>query len=277
VSVQLLAVLVNAALAVMKFSVGTIAGSRALVDDAFNSTGDVVTTCIAYFAFRYGLKPPDADHHYGHGNAEALAGLLIGATICATGIFICADGVLGAFSQHEAPQALALWGAGVTAVVKEFLCRISLRVGKRTNSPTLLASARDHRADVFAALIVFVGVALARLGWPMFDPIAGVAIGLYIFFLGHAPLHSNLAILMHQSPPELDRLAAHEAAKVPGVNRVGLVRVQPLGGSLRMDMVLLVDGGLTVAEAHEIAHEAEKTVMRAVQHVKEVHVHVEPV
>lgn len=277
-SIQLLAVLVNVALAVMKFTVGTLAGSQALIADAFNSTGDVVATFVAWLAFRYGAKPPDADHHYGHANAEALAGLLIGGTICATGIFIFTDGVraLIAAQSHPAPETLALWGAGATAVVKEALCRVSLTVGRKTNSPTLLASARDHRADVFASLVALLGIFVARLGYPIFDPIAAAAIGVYIFLLGFSPVRSNAAILMHQSPPELDRLAAHEAAKVPGVARVTQVRVQPLGGSHRMDMVLEVVGTLTVAEAHVIAHRVEQQVIASMPNVHEVHVHVEP-
>lgn len=277
-SVQLVAVLVNVALAVMKFTVGTLAGSQALIADAFNSTGDVVATSVAWMAFRYAAKPPDADHHYGHANAEALAGLLIGATICATGIFICTDGVRALIAGHHkpAPETLALWGAGVTAVVKEALCRVSLTVGRRNNSPTLLASARDHRADVFASLVALLGILIARLGYPIFDPIAASVIGVYIFLLGFAPLRTNIAILMHESPKELDQLALDAASKVQGVVRVTQVRVQPLGGSHRMDMVLLVTGGLTVREAHEIAHRAEERVIAAVPNVLEVHVHVEP-
>ena len=273
-----MAVLVNIALAVMKFTVGTIALSQALIADAFNSTGDVVATFVAWMAFRYGAKPPDADHHYGHANAEALAGLLIGGTICATGIFIFTDGVraLLAGQSHPAPETLALWGAAVTAVVKEALCRVTLSAGRRTNSPILLASARDHRADVFASLVALLGILVARMGYPIFDPIAAALIGIYIFLLGFSPVRSNAAILMHQSPLELDRLAAHEAAKVEGVTKVTQVRVQPLGGSYRMDMVLAVDGMLTVEQAHAIAHTAERVVIAAVPNVHEVHVHVEP-
>ena len=277
-SVQLLAVLINVALAVMKFTVGTVAASHALIADAFNSTGDVVATFVAWLAFRYGAKPPDDDHHYGHANAEALAGLLIGGTICATGVFICTDGMRASLAEreHVAPEALALWGAGVTAVVKEMLYRVSHRVGVVTSSPTLLASANDHRADVVAALVALVGVWIARSGFPQFDAIAAIAIGIYIFFLGLEPLRSNLGILMHAAPPHLDKRAAEVAARIPGVVMVRQVRVQPLGGMFRMDMVLTVSSALTVGTAHAIAHAVEDAIRQGVDNVIEVHVHVEP-
>jgi cation diffusion facilitator family transporter len=278
VSVQLAALLVNIALALMKFVVGSLANSKALLADGFNSAGDVVTTFVAWIAFRYGMKPPDEDHHYGHANAEALAGLLIGGMLCATGTFILITGILSVAEEiaPEGPGALAMWAAALTAAVKVVLYRASMRVGRKTNSPTLLASARDHRADVVSGLVAFAGIWIARSGWPEVDPIAAGLIGVYIFWLGIEPVRSNTAILMHGAPPQLAGEAARIAAEVQGVVAVGSVRVLPTGGLYRMDMSLEVDGKLTVTEAHEIAHRAEAAVLNRTPLVTEVHVHVEP-
>lgn len=277
-SVQLAALLVNFGLAVLKFTVGSLAHSKALIADAFNSAGDVLATFVAWLAFRYGRKPPDDDHHYGHANAEALAGLLIGGMLCATGAFICINGVLALIEDHERvePGGLALWAAAFTAIVKELLYRVSMRVGKRENSPTLLASARDHRADVVSSLVALVGIWIARSGWPQVDFVAAVLIGLYIFWLGFEPVRSNTAILMHEAPPDLARRAAEIASGVEGVTEVGSVRVLPTGGLYRMDMTLRVHGALTVTAAHEIAHRAEAAILEQVKLVTEVHLHVEP-
>jgi cation diffusion facilitator family transporter len=278
VSVQLIALLTNIGLAVMKFVVGTLAGSRALIADAFNSAGDVVATFVAWVAFRYGRKPADKDHHYGHQNAEALAGLLLGGMLCATGAFICIDGILS-LSHLEAPkppESIALWAAGATALIKAVLYHFSIKVGRRTNSPTLLASARDHGADVISGLVAMGGIWVATHGFPRFDAIAGALIGAYIFYLGFQPLQSNTAILMHQAPPELGGAAARVAKAVDGIVEVRQVRVQPLGGSYRMDMTVQVDRHLTVENAHRIAHTAEAEIRRTIANVTEVHMHVEP-
>jgi cation diffusion facilitator family transporter len=278
VSVQLAALLANIGLALMKFIVGSLARSRALIADAFNSAGDVVATFVAWIAFRYGMKPPDEDHHYGHANAEALAGLLIGGMLCATGAFICINGILSLVEERvrEAPDSAALYAAGLTAFVKEVLYRVSMRVGRKTNSPTLLASARDHRADVVSSLVALGGIWIARSGYPEVDSIAACLIGLYIFWLGFDPVQGNTAILMHGAPPELARDAGRIAAAVDGVVAVRTVRVLPTGGQYRMDMTLEVRGELTVTAAHEIAHRAEDAILEKVPLVTEVHVHVEP-
>ncbi len=277
-SVQLIALLTNIGLALMKFSVGSVAGSRALIADAFNSAGDVVATFVAWIAFRYGMKPADEDHHYGHQNAEALAGLLLGGMLCATGAFICIGGILS-IAQLEAPappRSLAIWAAGLTAVIKAVLYRVSIKVGRRTNSPTLLASARDHGADVVSGLVALVGIWVATHGFPRFDAIAGALIGIYIFYLGFEPVRSNTAILMHQAPPELAEAAAMAARTVDGVVEVRQVRVQPLGGSYRMDMIVQVDAKITVESAHRFSHAAEAEILKTIPHVTEVHMHVEP-
>ena len=274
----MIALLCNVALAALKFVVGSLAQSRALIADGFNSAGDVLATFVAWFAFRVGQAPPDANHPYGHQNAETLAGLLVGGMICATGGFVFVDGLQAvlARTELETPGLLAIWAAAFTAVVKETLYRVSMRAGRRTNSPTLLASARDHRADVGCSLVVVAGDLVARAGHPIFDPLAGMVIGVWVFWLGIHPVRQNLAVLMHESHPRLARAAAEAASTVPGVVRVGQVRVHPLGGQYRMDLVLEVDGQMSVAAAHAIAHEVERTIRAGVEHVNEVHVHVEP-
>lgn len=278
VSIQLIALLTNILLALLKFIVGTMAGSRALVADAFNSAGDVIATFVAWLAFRVGRIPPDANHPYGHANAEALAGLLIGAMLVATGAFITIDSLKGLLSERmpAPPEQLALWAAGITAVTKEVLYRVSMAEGRRTNSPTLLSSARDHRADVLSASVALVGIWISRLGPTWFDAAAGAVIGLYIFWLGFRPVRGNIAILMQEAQPELLRAARSAAEAETGVRHVVQVRALPTGGHYQMDMIIQVDGALAVERAHEIAHRVEDAVLAAVPFVREVHVHVEP-
>jgi cation diffusion facilitator family transporter len=275
----LFTVLVNLALAILKFTVGHLAHSRALIADAFNSAGDVLATSVAWIAFRYGSAPPDEDHPYGHGNAEALAGLLIGGMICATGAFITIDGIqaqLGTSDELVVPDRTALWAAGITIAVKLGLFVLATRVGRKDNSPTLLASARDHRADVVTGSVALIGIWLAQLGMPQFDAVAGIVIGIYIFWLGLDPVRANLDILMLREPPELGARAREIAASVSDVHSVREVRVQPHGGRYRMDLVLLVDRELSVHDAHEVAHVVEDRIRAQVAHVTEVYVHVEP-
>ena len=268
---------VNVGLAVAKLVVGVIAGSQALVADGYNSAGDVVATAIAAGAYRFAMQPADDNHPYGHGNAESVAGLVIGVLLFATGGYITLSGAVAlAQGVTEPPGFWALPVAAATIVVKELLYRYTIAVGRRLNSPSLKASARDHRADVASALAVLLGVAGARMGLPWLDPVAAMLIGVWIAWMAMEPIRENLGVLMDESDPaqaERIRLLARE---VDEVREVSDVRVHPMGSYVVVDLEIFVDGSLSLFEAHELAHAVEEHVKTREEHVVDVTVHVNP-
>lgn len=269
--------LANALLALAKFTLGTLAGSAAVVADGFNSAGDILATAIGWAGYRAAQRPPDENHHYGHGKFESAAGLSIGSILLATGVFVCIEGVRALVSgPSEAPELLAVWVAVGTAVVKELLYRYTSAVGRRLNAPSLLASARDHRADVFIAATVVAGVVGARFGWPWLDPAAAAFIGVYIAWMAYAPIRENLGVLMDEAPPELVEEVGRVARAVAGVREVDTVRVHPLGSHYYVDLEIYVEGELSLHEAHAVAHAVQDSVASEVPHVRDVTVHVNP-
>lgn len=267
----------NILLAVLKLVVGTLAGSTALVADGLNSTGDVLATAIGMFGYRFGQRPADSNHPFGHGNAESVAGLVIGGILLATGVIVTIEGARSLLSgPRPAPESAAVVVALVTAVTKEALFRITSRVGRRLNSPALLASAADHRADVLIALTVAAGIAGSRLGMPWLDPLAAIGVGVWIAWLAVEPIRANLGVLMDESPPGVAEAVAAAASAHPGVRRVDLARVHPLGPYFVVDMEIAVDPELSLREAHAIAHGVEARVRDTVDHVREVRIHVNP-
>jgi len=272
-----LGIATNVALAVAKLVVGTFAGSAALVADGFNSAGDVLATAIGLFGYQFGRRPADDNHPFGHGNAESVAGLVIGGLLLATGVFVTIEGVRAwVAGQSAPPERIAVVVALVTAVTKEGLYRITTSVGRRLNSPALLATAADHRADVYIALTVAAGIAGARFGLPWLDPFAAVLVGLWIVRLAVLPIRANLGVLMDESPADMTEAVTAAALAHPGVRRVDLARVHPLGPYAIVDLEIAVDPELSLREAHDIAHDVETRVREGVEHVREVRVHVNP-
>jgi len=267
----------NVLLAVMKLVVGTVAHSAALVADGLNSTGDVLATAIGLFGYRFGQRPADSNHPFGHGNAESVAGLMIGGILLATGVIVAIEGVRALLAgPRGAPESVAVVVALVTAATKEGLYRMTSRVGRHLNSPALLASAADHRADVLIALTVAAGIAGSRLGLPWLDPLAAIGVGLWIVRLAVEPIRTNLGVLMDEAPPGVAEEVAAAAAAHPGVRRVDLARIHPLGPYFVVDMEIAVDPELSLREAHTIAHAVEARVRDRVEHVREVRIHVNP-
>lgn len=267
----------NVLLALAKFTLGTLAGSTAVVADGFNSAGDIFATAIGWAGYRYAQRPPDANHPFGHGNFESIAGLAVGAILLVTGVFVSVEGFRGLFAgPSEPPEVLALWVALGTAAVKELLYRYASRVGRRLNAPSLLASARDHRADVFVAITVVAGVLGARWGWPWLDPAAAAVVGAYIAWMAWEPVRHNLGVLLDEAPPDVVAAVTTSAGEVQGVHDVANVRVHPLGSHYYVDLEIAVDGELSVREGHELAHAVERRILDEVAHVRDVTVHVNP-
>jgi cation diffusion facilitator family transporter len=268
----------NILLMVLKFIYGSLANSEALVADGYNSAGDILATSIAFTAYLYAKKPADADHHYGHGNAENVAGLMIGGMLFATGIFITIQSVLVLIDgAYQSPGIPAVYVALLTIVVKEFLFRYAQWAGKKVKSAALLASARDHRADVFVAFVVLVGIVAARSSVPWLDPLSAVLVGLYIAWMSAEPILSNVNILMDRAPAEVRGAIRREVLAMPEVHGVRDIRVHPVGNELHVDLEIGLDEQLTLHDAHEKAHEVEERVMTNIEDVVEVSVHVNPV
>lgn len=272
-----LSVALKGLLAVGKLVAGLFTGSGALIADGWHNLADLLTGLVAWVSYRYAARPPDADHHYGHGNAESLAGLAVGLVLVGTGAGVLWQAVtLQSSVSSTALGVVAVAIAVVSIAVNEVLARISFRLGKQLSSQGIIALARDNRADALSSALVVVGVAGSLVGWSWAEPIVTALIGGWVTAMGGKSILEALNVLMDRADPK-HREAVHGiAAGVPGVIAVQEVRIHPLGTHDRVDMQISVDGDLTVHEGHRIAHAVEAAVRGASDSVTEVHVHVNP-
>ncbi|MFO7563454.1 MAG: cation diffusion facilitator family transporter [Enhygromyxa sp.] len=268
----------NAGLAALKLTVGSLAGSRALIADGVHSLSDVLMNAGAWIGWRWAARPPDSDHHYGHGNIEALTTLLVGLTIVAAG-----GGVIWtALRGQSTVSADALGFAAVatellSVVIKLGLARVTGRRGRELDSSILIAVSRDNAADVLTSTLIMLAILGAILGLGWLEPAAAIAIGLLIGWEGLRSAYEGINVLLDRAPDhQLTAKIARVAAAVPGVVSVDQVRVHPLGTHLRADMEISVDGEIAVAEGHAIAHAVVDTVVDQCRRVEEVAVHVNP-
>lgn len=273
-----LGLLGNVSLAAVKLGVGHVTGSRALTADGWHSLADIGTNGGAWLAHRWGKKPADDDHHYGHGNAEALAGALVGATLVVAGVAVIVSVWRSESVLKEGVSAwVALAVAVLSIVVNLGLAWISLSVGKRERSHGLRALARDNGSDALAGLLVVAGILGSWNGWHWAEPWAGAGIGVLIVWMGAHSLKEGLDVLMERvGDPELRPRIEELARGVEGVRAVRRVRVHPVGGDVLADLAIQIDGETSVADGHELAHRVESTITEALAAVREVQVHVEP-
>ena len=158
----------NLLLLSFKFVAGIVGHSAAMVADAAHSLSDFVTDIVVLVFIRIGSRPQAASHDYGHGKFETLATLFVALGLVATALSIIISGVLQfiRWLQGETlqmPGMLALWAALLSIVIKEILFRYTLRVGKKNNSPAVIANAWHHRSDALSSIGAAIGLGGAPL------------------------------------------------------------------------------------------------------------------
>ena len=200
---------VNIALSLLKLAAGILGRSGAMIADAVHSISDLATDVIVLIFARISSKPEDAGHNYGHGKYETLASILISLTLIAVGGGILADSIrnIRLVLTGEIigrPGAIALIAAAISIVAKEVLYRYTVRVGRQTDSPSVVANAWHHRSDALSSIGTLTGIGLAYfLGdkWRIADPLAALVVSVFIFKIAFDLLRSGLGELLEHALP----------------------------------------------------------------------------
>ena len=255
---SLVGVAINLLLGIAKLIGGLLGHSFALISDAVNSLGDVVTSCVVLFALRFAQKPADEEHPFGHSRAEAIA-----ASNVALLVFVSAFGIgweaLQRFNQpHLIPPLWTLFIAGANVVIKEALYRYKITVARRTGSTALLAHAWDHRSDAFCSLAVLIGLGIVKFGGPAWigaDEIAALVVVATIMWSTGKLFFQSVSELMDvQADSETVAAIRNEAMAQAGVKGIEKLFVRKSGLELFVDIHVEVDGAMSVADGHLIGH-----------------------
>jgi cation diffusion facilitator family transporter len=269
----------NVLLFFLKLAGGILGRSSALLADALNSLLDMVANIVVWIGLAYAKRPADEGHPYGHGHADTIAALFVALLLVVTGVYIGVNAIHVIIDRdYKAPDKIATMIAAFTIVVKELLYQWTIRAGRRANSPAVIANAHDHRADVYASSGALIGIVVAQMGIPIFDPIAGFWIGLLILKNAVKLITENLHFLMGGAPDSsITRKIAETAGAHPGVEYVRKVKVRSAGSTFITDLKIMVNGELTVRKGHDIAADLKVALMKSIDNLQDVMIHVEPV
>ena len=276
---------VNAILLAFKFVAGIVGHSSAMIADAAHSLSDFVTDLIVLVFVKVSHKPQDKSHDYGHGKYETLAQTLIGIALMAVAIGIIVKGALNIVAWAngevlEAPGSLAFWAAIVSIVLKEAVYRYTIIKAKKLNSKAVEANAWHHRSDALSSIGTAVGIGGAIFmgqQWTILDPIASVVVGAFIVKTAFSLLKDGIGDLMERSLPEqVEDEILQLAASVPGVTEPHELRTRRIGNHYAIELHILMDGNITLKEAHDKASEVEDLLRQHYGEETHIAVHVEP-
>ncbi len=273
-------VVANPLLALVKIVAGVAGNSYALVADGIESTADVFSSLIVWKALRVSTKPADAEHPYGHGKAESLAGIGVALGLMVAALVIAAQSVREIVTPHHAPAPFTLAVLFIVIVTKELLFRFVGRAGAETGSTALKGDAWHHRSDALTSAAAFIGITVALIGgegYEAADDWAALLACIVIAHNGVKLLQPALAEVMDATASTSVIARVRElAANVEGVRATEKLRVRKSGLGLLMDIHVIVDGELSVRAGHEIAHRVKDALLASELPVEDVVVHIEP-
>ena len=271
---------ISASFAAAKISVGLIGHSTAVFADGLESTSDVLSSGFVLLGLTLAARPADENHPYGHGRIEILTGLLIGLILTAGGGLISFGSYERLGTPHEPLATFVVWPLVASLCLKVAMAAYKFHYGHKTGSAAIAADAWHDATDSISAATALTAVSLELVNPVRFvdaDRYGGFLVGLIVVFAGLRVAYETAMQLMDTMPDDNMMTQIREAAStVPGVRGVEKCFARKTGMRYHVDLHLEVDPELTVRQSHLLGHLVREEVLRRLDWVADVLVHVEP-
>jgi len=272
----LISITVTIFLVVLKYSIGALSGSIALVADAIHALTDVLSSVAVLIGLMIASRKPTKSFPYGFYKVENIASLLLALAIWYAGYEIVRTslGQVGGALLTHLPAAIV---TALTSVLVTFLLsRYKLKVGRELGSPSLIADGKHTQADLYASTAVLIGLVGYSCGFSYLDPLAGLIVSLFVFRAGYGILREAIKVLLDASIglEELEKIREVVLA-VPGVQRLHSLRARSSGKFLFIELTIrtrLKD----LEAAHHLSGTIEAAIKARIEHVDRVVVQLEP-
>ena len=270
-------VVINVVLTVLKFIIGTIGNSTALLADAAHSLSDLITDGVAYFSLKISAEKPDEKHPYGHGRAETIGSAIIGVAVLVVGVGIAWEVLQKVLTGSVGvPGTIAIWAALLSIILKEALFHYTKHEGEKMRSESLIANAWHHRSDALSSVAALIGIAGATQGYPLMDPLAAVVVASMVSKVGWDISSDAVQNLMDRGVSE-DELKEMEeiVTNAQGVLDHHELKTRVVGSDTFVDIHIQVSPRISVSEAHNIAESVRRELRERIEHVTDALVHID--
>lgn len=277
--VTLVGAAVDLVLGVTKILVGVIGDSQALIADGIHSLSDLVTDGLVLFAVKHGSREADDKHPYGHARIETLSTVILGVALIAVSLGIAYDAVLRLMHPELLmhPGWLALVVATISIFAKEGIYHYTLRAAERLNSNLLRANAWHSRSDAISSVIVVVGILGSMGGLEYLDALAAIGVAIMVAKIGGELAWNSAQELIDTAmePEQVEEIRA-TIQDVDGVQALHMLRTRRMGSNGLVDVHIMVNSHISVSEGHRIGDTVRAQIMRKMNAVTDVMVHIDP-
>ena len=279
--VSFVTIIGNILLSVMKLIAGFIAHSNAMISDAIHSASDVFSTFVVIIGIKLASKKADKEHPYGHERLECVAAIVLSMVLFITGFGIGTAALKnitsGDYNNIAVPGILALVAAIVSIVSKEAMYWYTRYNAKRIDSSALMADAWHHRSDAFSSIGALIGIAGARLGFPIMDSIASLIIFVFIIKAAYDIFKDAIDKMVdHACDDDTVNQIRECVMKHEDVLGIDMLQTRIFGNKIYVDLEIATDGSYTLSKAHTIAESVHDDIEKSFPKVKHIMVHVNP-
>lgn len=267
---------VSTFLAVVKYLIGILSGSIALIADAIHSLTDVISSIGVFIGLKISSREPTKEFPYGFYKTENIASLFLALAIFYAGYEI----ILTSIEKFEAAIITnilpAISVALLSVVIAFLLSRYKLKVGRELNSPSLIADGQHTRSDALSSVAVFLGLVGYYFGFSSLDAIAGILVSVLIFRAGYEILKDSVKVLLDASigNEELNRIR-EVISEIYGVREIHYAKARSSGKFMFIELDIhtnLKD----LERAHQLSDKIEERIKTEIKNVDRVIVHMEP-
>ncbi len=271
-------ILGNIFLLVIKFIIGFLSKSQAMIADAANSAGDIFASLMSSIGNRIANAPEDETHNFGHGKAEYIFSLFIGLSMIIVAFKLVYDSVISLINPSQvAYPYLLIIVCIITIAVKISLFIYTNFLSKRTNSILINSLKKDHRNDSMVTSCTLISVILNIYGIYWFDGVVGIGISVLICISGIKIFMESYNVLMDAS---IDNATKEEILEIikkyDDIKKFDHFSSTPVGYKYLISVSIYLDGNMSTYDSHEIADKLEKE-LNALEPVYLAIIHVNPI
>ncbi|HDR7949856.1 TPA: cation transporter [Bacillus toyonensis] len=279
-----ISVISNIFLTLIKIIVGLLFKSQVLLADGIHNAADVVASVASLGSMKISNQPADEDHPYGHGKAEVISSGIVAVILILAALFMVYESIKSLFEPATKPHIIAFIAAIISLIWKQILYVYTIRIGRKTSSKGLIATAYDHLADVYASIAAVIGIGIALINniysipYAAYgDPLAGIIVSFFVLKLAISMGKEAIYILMEGGIPtekysEYKRvIQAH-----PFVKRIDRMRARDHGHYVLIDIRISVPAHLSIQQGHDICRDIKTTIINQNPEIYEVLIHLNP-
>lgn len=276
--VGILGIIGNVFLFFIKIAVGLMSRSQAMIADSLNSAGDVFASFMTWLGNRISSVPNDDDHNYGHGKAEYIFSMLISISMMVIAFKLLYDSVMSIVTVNHLTFSWKLIVVCIiTIIVKLALYFYTKYLYQKQKNLLVKANMIDHRNDAVITTFTTIAIILSKFNIYFFDGLVGIGISIWIFIVAVKIYKESYDILMDSSiDKESKKKVLNIIKNCKNIKRIGNLYSIPIGYKYIVVVTIFVDGTMQTNESHEITEKLENKILKSIDKIERVIVHVEP-